>query len=96
MRCGKTTAKGQCFHCGREAHAVWHGNTDSVQVCEHCALTVLPALIADAVHARSMGTVGFENHLKGVEGAYWKAVAARLACESRDRDAERGAKTCRN
>ncbi len=96
MRCGKTTAKEQCFHCGREAHASWHGNTESVHVCEACALGVLPALIADAVHVGPTGTVGFMHHLKAVECAYWKAVASRLACGSRDRDAEQRAKACRN
>ncbi len=95
MRHGKTTAPGQCFCCSRKAQAVWHGQ-ETVHVCESCAVEVLPALIADAVHAGSLGTLGFMNHLKAVEAEYWKAVAARLACESRDRDAERRAKTCRN
>jgi len=94
MRHCKTTTAGQCFHCGKEAHAVWHGNTESVQVCQACATEVLPALIADAVNAGAMGTVGFMNHLKTIECAYWKAVAARLACETRDQNTTRSAKTC--
>ena len=41
---------GRCHLCGaRVASGVWYGERRTLQVCQPCALGVLPSLIADAV-----------------------------------------------
>lgn len=71
---------GTCFCCGEEAEAVWHAG-QSVAVCRGCAVSTLPALIADAVWAPAgRGAIGwFDRAWKDAERAFWRAAACRLA-----------------
>jgi hypothetical protein len=75
-----------CFCCGNRADAMWAGQKGTVEVCRTCALTVLPALIADSVFVgmgEKYAAVRFEEALAKAHTAYWKAVASRLSAEIR-------------
>jgi hypothetical protein len=69
----------KCFYCGDKAKAMWMGE-QSIGVCYSCAVTILPALIADAVDSPNNN---FENVLHQINGSYWKAVAANANYERR-------------
>lgn len=79
MRLKYHTDGPKCFHCDRQATALWTGINGSVYVCGGCAQDVLPALIADAVSViPGPGTNGFQSPLDRAEAAYWKGAVARL------------------
>ena len=57
--------------------AVWSGPNADVFTCDHCAVEVLPALIADAVYRPSIVTVDrqhIESCLDKLIATYWRAL----------------------
>jgi hypothetical protein len=69
-----------CSFCGREmkkSGGVWDTPEGHVFCCQHCAIDVLPKLIADSAH------VGIYLHAQylvpRILASFWQAVAARLA-----------------
>lgn len=69
---------GACHFCGEQSVAYW-SEAKTLEVCSHCAESILPALIADAVAGGgNPATVRAraERGLERVTAAYWKAVAA--------------------
>ena len=42
--------KGKCFACGEKPDAFWKGQ-ETVNVCQSCAIEILPKLLADSVIA---------------------------------------------
>ena len=80
-----TRASGEyCTLCGKPATAVWHGD-GTIAVCPDCAVTVLPALLADSVsiHAGTTSADQVKRTIERAEAVYWRAVALRLASEGR-------------
>ena len=66
-----------CSLCGGKSVAVWHvGASPPLDVCESCAIDVLPRLIADAVHARAPHE--YKQAIQNVERAFWEAAAIRI------------------
>jgi hypothetical protein len=69
----------QCFACGAPATALWSGEVGDAVVCRPCALTILPALIADAIAGcgveRPRLHEDFRVALPQIEASYWKAAA---------------------
>lgn len=63
----------QCSFCGSSSpSAEWHGHTQAF-CCAQCAMTVLPAFMADAMAKLDSGyinTVGFKVALAN----FWKAL----------------------
>ena len=70
---------GLCNICGDVADGIWHPTTRfaPVAVCHHCAITVLPCLIADAMRAKGRGPdVLFKTRDKMLERFYYAAALA--------------------
>ncbi len=68
----------ECDVCGRKSDAYWRGHRN-ITICYHCAIDVLPALIADAMRAR-----GRDRHLlvkteEKMMNRFLRAVALALA-----------------
>jgi uracil-DNA glycosylase family 4 len=70
-----------CSVCGGRSDACWDcSETDSTLViCRHCALTVLPALIADAIRAK--GREQFNEERERMMKTFWRASALAMARE---------------
>jgi hypothetical protein len=77
-----------CSICGTgrpDACWVGHGHT-VLWTCRNCALSVLPALIADAVGARrdaGRPMAPYAAAVPQIVGRFWQAVACRLASRLR-------------
>lgn len=71
-----------CALCNAPATAAWHGD-HVVAVCSDCAISTLPALIADAVELRR-GNQWDSVKLRWLqaEKAYWRAMTARMIREN--------------
>jgi len=67
-----------CTFCGRQADAAWSGK-GTVYACSHCAVAVLPKLIADAVQLQKR--VSDEAITKWAEAtqAFWEQMKNRLS-----------------
>ena len=63
----------QCVFCNKKAVAFWHLE-GCVDVCRHCALTILPALIADAVSTDPRFKAMYEGWQQ-MNQRYWEALA---------------------
>jgi hypothetical protein len=65
-----------CSFCEQRSATAYWTITVELQVCAHCAVTTLPALIADAI---PVGT-GKQPHtsLAAVQASFWRALALRL------------------
>jgi hypothetical protein len=68
-------ADGKCSICGEASAAFWHGDS-VIEVCVHCALTILPALIADAVPVNESVTP--YSSVSDIEHAFYRAMSIRL------------------
>lgn len=86
---GTTYGTGKCTICGEKATGYWHGE-GLVEVCHHCAIDVLPKLIADAIHVPRVDhrpgpwpVEAGRNALSRVKAAFWEAMSSRLAGELR-------------
>ena len=72
-----------CSFCGeREQPGAWFGHAE-VHSCSHCAITVLPRLIADATFKGHRGHADSETTLQNVKMEFWRAVAI---CRARAAD----------
>lgn len=74
----------KCNICGHEAAAMWNGEKD-IFICPHCAVDVLPRLIADAILSDVLAR-DYSLLLQAVEKAkyaFWQATTCRAMC-SRD------------
>lgn len=76
--------KGKCDLCGEPAsNAYWEGSGITLEVCEGCAVNILPRIIADAV---TLTGAGDHNRSKvvlmQVERQFWRALAFRQMREA--------------
>ena len=73
----------KCSFCGNEYDAKnmgeWIG-AEIVICCHHCAVSILPKLLADSVmqsHGKKIYATGCEV-LEKIKGPFWKALAHRI------------------
>jgi hypothetical protein len=74
----------KCDICGHNAGAMWCGKK-TIFICSHCAVSVLPQLIADAILS-DVQVRDYSHLLQEVEkakSAFWQAATCRSLC-SRD------------
>jgi hypothetical protein len=68
-------AQHRCVICGgSDWAAMWMG-AEHVHVCGSCAITTLPALIADALWRPHLTDREVVDHFKTIECQYWRAIA---------------------
>lgn len=70
--CGAT---GRCSLCDERASAAWIG-AGTIEICTHCAVEMLPGLIADAIFYPYATHGHFESSFGKVQSRFWKAVAS--------------------
>jgi len=70
-------ANASCSICGKwPATGYWHGTQGYLYVCSHCALNVLPALIADAIidNGKMADPSVKKRDLEHFEKVFWRAL----------------------
>jgi hypothetical protein len=71
---------GTCLFCDRPATSTWRSGGNVVAVCEECATTALPALIADSIFIpKEHGADALKRKARQVMLYFWRAAALRLA-----------------
>jgi hypothetical protein len=87
----RVALQGHCSFCGAPPTAYWstiveEGSGGYVETCPRCALSVLPALIADALHLLPAGGTAppADEALREIEAAFWRALALRLVRERKE------------
>lgn len=77
-----------CSFCNKEAAnhqyqgGEWHTPSGTIRCCHHCAVEVLPRLMADSVHIAHDGYREGGSALEQATGNFWKGMAARLSKEA--------------
>ena len=85
------SATGKCSLCGKASVAFWVADEGTIEVCRHCAETILPALFADAIW-RPEDRQCLEQVINQAKTTFWRALASRLAASVRAK--ARGASSC--
>jgi hypothetical protein len=79
-------ASKECDACGRRPpDAFWVGPR-TISICYHCALEVMPSLIADAMRARSRDRSWLLRTKDKMLEQFWYAAALALAGETPTRE----------
>jgi hypothetical protein len=76
--------EGSCTLCGESSRAYWQGDNGLIEVCHSCALSTLPALIADATYlTHTHACDDAKLALVDIERTYWRAMFQRALREAR-------------